>query len=153
VAEGQASRRPVSAAMFDLDHFKLINDHHGHQVGDAVIAAAAAVLRDGAPDGAIVGRMGGEEFALVLQGLSATEARWRIEHLRAKLASLPEPLPRVTASAGVAQLKPGEALSDLMRRADIAAYDAKRAGRDRLRVSAESGAGEDGGGRSSAFLG
>jgi diguanylate cyclase (GGDEF)-like protein len=127
--------------MFDLDHFKLINDRHGHAVGDAVIAAAAAILREAAPEGALVGRMGGEEFALLLGGLSATEARWKVEWLRTRLSGLPADLPPVTASCGIAQLRPGEALTELMRRADHAAYDAKRCGRDRLCESVEDGEG------------
>ncbi|MBU1378075.1 MAG: GGDEF domain-containing protein [Alphaproteobacteria bacterium] len=137
VSGAQAAGRPVSAAVFDLDHFKHINDVHGHEVGDAVIAATASVLRGGAPAGALVCRMGGEEFALLLQGLSAAETRRRIEPLRAALSSLPLDLPRVTASCGIAQRRPDETLSDLMRRADIAAYEAKRTGRDRLCEAAD----------------
>jgi len=132
VAAAQVSGRPVSAAVFDLDHFKQINDRHGHEVGDAVIAAAADVLRSGAPATALVCRMGGEEFALVAPDLSPAEARRRIELLRARLPALPAGLPAVTASCGISQLRPGEPLADLMRRADLAAYQAKHEGRDRL---------------------
>lgn len=132
LAAAHAGDRPLAAAMFDLDHFKQINDRHGHAVGDAVIVAAAKVLTTAAPPGALVGRMGGEEFALVLADLTAAQARQGVERLRVGLSIPPDNLPRVTASCGIAQLRPGETLSDLMRRADLAAYDAKRAGRDQL---------------------
>lgn len=136
---GQAGRWPLAAAMFDLDHFKQINDLHGHAVGDAVIAAAGAALKADAPPDALVGRMGGEEFAILLPGVSPAEARWCVERLRARLAELPGDLPPVTASCGIAQLASGESLADLMRRADLAAYEAKRGGRDRLCASGEDG--------------
>ena len=139
VVAAHAARRPVAAAMFDLDHFKQINDRHGHEVGDAVIASAAAALQAGAPSGALVGRMGGEEFAVILDAASEAEARRIVERLRARLAAPSTTLPPVTASCGVALLRPGETLADLMRRADQAAYRAKREGRDRTCLSEEDG--------------
>lgn len=139
VAAAQASRRPLAAAMFDLDHFKQINDRHGHEAGDAVIAATASALRAGAPADALVGRMGGEEFAVVFEAASPAEARRLVERLRTRLAAPSTTLPPVTASCGVALLRQNETLADLMRRADQAAYRAKREGRDRTCVSEEDG--------------
>ncbi|MBX3483425.1 diguanylate cyclase [Phenylobacterium sp.] len=134
VAAAEASGRPLAAAVFDLDHFKHVNDRFGHDTGDAVIAAAAEVLGLGAPQDALACRMGGEEFALLLPGLAPFDARRRMEQLRTRLAERSDDLPPVTASCGLAHRQPGETLADLMRRVDLAAYDAKRAGRDRLRV-------------------
>lgn len=115
--------------MFDLDRFKAINDAHGHAAGDAVIEGFGRLLRDHAPPGAIVARLGGEEFALLIEGATSSTL-WPYAHaLRAALAgegAMP------TLSGGIAERHGGESLSDLLRRADQACYAAKNGGRDRL---------------------
>lgn len=123
----------LSAVLFDLDHFKAINDTYGHDVGDAVIAAFGALLRKRAPSRAAVGRTGGEEFAIVLPFADRRTAQEMAEAIREALQEgAGGPLPPVTASGGVAQWEPGESLVDLMRRADEAAYRAKTSGRNRI---------------------
>lgn len=125
--------RPFSVVMFDLDHFKAINDTFGHATGDAVIAAFAALLRRSAPQAAIVGRMGGEEFAMLIEQATAESAWLNAEAIRMGLATFAEAdLPSVTVSGGVAQWRPGESFAELMRRADHASYKAKNGGRDRI---------------------
>lgn len=132
---------PATLVLADLDAFKSINDSYGHDIGDQVIVAFAALLRDTAPPKAVVGRMGGEEFAVFVPGANLAIARLLAETLRAGFATLSVPgLPpfvRCTASFGVAERLAGEGLSGLRRRADAALYTAKRDGRDRVAVAAD----------------
>lgn len=128
--------RPLSAVMFDLDHFKSINDSHGHAVGDQVIAAFAGLLRRTAPQSAIVARIGGEEFAMLLERTTAESACLSAQAIRVAIADLATGgLPGVTVSGGVAERREGDSLADLMRRADRASYRAKEEGRDRICVA------------------
>jgi diguanylate cyclase (GGDEF)-like protein len=123
--------------MLDLDHFKRINDAHGHQAGDFVLVAVAALLRNQTRSSDIVCRYGGEEFALVLPEASLENVRLRAEHIREAIRRLNlrhenAPLGGITASLGIA-LFPHHADSpdSLIRAADEALYEAKNAGRDR----------------------
>jgi diguanylate cyclase (GGDEF)-like protein len=128
---------PMAMVVADLDHFKDINDTHGHAAGDAVIAAFAQMLDRTAPPDAVVGRLGGEEFAVFMSGTNLVSARLFAEAVRSGLAgSTIGGLDRqVSASFGVAQIRPGDRLSDALRRADAALYDAKKAGRNRVSVA------------------
>lgn len=150
---------PVSVVMFDLDHFKQINDTYGHSIGDQVIRAFAGLLTHAVPDTAVVGRTGGEEFAMVLQRTTVEGARLGAEAVRvATAAGMARGLPPLTVSAGVAAVLPGEELGDLMRRADQALYHAKRTGRDRVCMADEedksaAAAGRPGRPRASAYRG
>jgi len=123
----------------DLDHFKSINDSFGHASGDRVIEAFAGFLRDAAADHHVAGRVGGEEFAIILPGTNLAAARLFAEGTRSAFGALPvdglPPEHRCTASFGVAECHQGEGFSDLMRRADEALYQAKNGGRDCVRVS------------------
>lgn len=141
---GAALRRCVdagqSAALLiaDLDHFKAVNDTHGHAVGDAIIAAFGAHVRAVGPAGTVAGRIGGEEFAMLVPALAIDGARQFAEAVRKGLhAACADHIPAglcPTVSIGVAVGTPGEGLSRLMRDADQALYEAKRAGRDRIRT-------------------
>jgi diguanylate cyclase (GGDEF)-like protein len=138
-----ARRRHVPAALVvcDLDHFKTINDTWGHGCGDAVIAAFASCLRGCTGAGHVVGRIGGEEFAVLLHGANASAARLFAEGGGRALGALPiECLPhgsQLSASFGVAEWRDGESVTGLFSRADAALYEAKKAGRDRVRMAAE----------------
>jgi len=133
---------PVALIIADLDHFKSINDSSGHASGDRVIEAFAGFLRDAAADHHVAGRIGGEEFAIILPGTNLAAARLLAEGTRSAFGALPmDSLPadhRCTASFGVAELHVGEGFADLMRRADEALYQAKRSGRDCVRISPSS---------------
>lgn len=140
-----ALRMPVNAdlsvilCMFDLDHFKQINDQYGHHVGDLVLQHFAASVGSQLRPHDILGRIGGEEFLLILHASTPTDALHVIERLRLHLAeALPlhdgAPL-RYTFSAGVTVILPGDSIPSLMQRADVALYAAKRAGRDRCVMS------------------
>ena len=127
---------PTAMVVADLDHFKSINDSHGHEAGDRVIEWFGSVLRGTASDRWVVGRMGGEEFAIFLSGANLTTARLFAESVRSAMAGLmPETLPKdlkVTASFGVSEGDCETSLADLRRRADAALYRAKSQGRDRV---------------------
>ena len=136
----QHSSLPAAIILADLDAFKSINDTYGHDTGDQVIMAFARLMRETAPPKAIVGRLGGEEFAILLPESNIAAARLLAETLRVGLAALQIPgLPvyaRCTASFGVAERMAAESLADLRRRADSALYNAKRGGRDRVIAAA-----------------
>lgn len=129
---------PAALMIADLDHFKLVNDNHGHAVGDAIIAAFGAHVRAIGPANMIAGRIGGEEFALLVPGASIEAARQLAEGVRTGLqAACAGRLPAnlcPTTSIGVAIGAPGTTLSALMQEADQALYEAKRTGRNRVRT-------------------
>jgi len=133
----------VSVAVFDLDRFKQINDTFGHQTGDAVIAAFGALLRGSAPPSAIVGRMGGEEFAMLVPGSKAPDTWVDAETIRMGALRATRETIAATVSGGVAERRAGETLAEMMRRADQALYQAKSEGRDRVCVQADDEAVED----------
>jgi len=141
LAASMQNGMPLALVASDLDSFKAINDNFGHDTGDQVIIAFASLLASNAPDKAIVSRMGGEEFAVLLPGTNQAAARLYAESLRTAfgnmaIGALPAHV-RVTASFGVAQFDGTESLSDLRRRADAALYVSKRGGRDRVSVAAD----------------
>jgi two-component system, cell cycle response regulator len=125
--------RPLSIAIVDLDHFKAINDEHGHQAGDEVLTAAVRAMRRRLRAEDQLGRLGGEEFLVLLPDTDARAAAIVAESLREEVASAPAPV-AVTASAGIATWS-GEPPEELLRRADQALYSAKRGGRDRIETA------------------
>ena len=128
----QAGGRPLSVVVLDLDHFKRINDTHGHAEGDRALATAAARLRAVVRDSDAVGRLGGEEFVLVLPGTDAAAARDAAERARAALGEVHVGGRPLACSAGVACF-PDDATvaAELLACADAALYAAKDAGRGR----------------------
>lgn len=137
-ARARERRRPVSAILFDLDHFKRVNDGHGHAAGDAVIARFAASLGALLPPGTVTGRIGGEEFAALLDGADLAAAARYADAVRAAAARAPaDALPMTTVSGGVACACADESLAELIRRADQAAYRAKCDGRNRICADAD----------------
>lgn len=134
-----ATSRPntLAALIIDVDHFKRINDEFGHATGDRVLAALAAAIRWRLQPPAVLGRMGGEEFLALLPGTGLAEAMALAERLRAAVAAMPPvsdaDVPGVTISVGIAAYRPEDTeVQTLVRRADRALYDAKRAGRNRV---------------------
>ena len=136
LARGEGDAVLIAA---DLDHFKQINDSFGHAAGDGVIAHFAAMLTETAPPEAIVGRVGGEEFAVLLPAALLSDGRLYAEAVRAAFAAAELPVlgvdRRFTASFGVAQWIRPENLPDLLHRADTALYRAKAGGRNQVRVA------------------
>jgi two-component system cell cycle response regulator len=121
----------LAAIMFDVDHFKQINDNFGHGIGDDVIRSIATEVMF---EQGIAGRLGGEEFAIVLPENTLAHATEVAERLRVKfadlfLATVEKPV-RFTCSFGVSQWRSGESIDELLKRADLALYSAKHAGRN-----------------------
>ncbi len=131
----QQSRCPVIMVLFDIDHFKAVNDTRGHHVGDAVLRGLAGVLRDHRPSGALMARYGGEEFAMVLSGVYLDNAIELVEQLRAQVAHTQfiheGQKIAITISCGIAQLCRDDHREELIQRADTALYASKQAGRNR----------------------
>jgi diguanylate cyclase (GGDEF)-like protein len=138
LARSERHTAPAALVLGDLDYFKDVNDTYGHASGDRVIAAFGNRLRQVAGDSFLIGRIGGEEFAVFLPATSASAARLFAEGVRASFAATPvDGLPehvRVTASFGIAVHGASEPLTSLLSRADHALYDAKRRGRDSVSV-------------------
>jgi len=132
LAENQ--RRPFSVSFIDLDHFKAINDLYGHLAGDSVLRHFAGLLRKAVPSGAVIGRLGGEEFAIVMPDMNLETGRAVSLRLSAMVRATPcpsEPDPiAYTVSIGMAERLAGENADAVMRRADRALYDAKQMGRN-----------------------
>ena len=139
-AAARRTRRPLAVVLFDLDHFKAINDNFGHSIGDEALRATASATRELLRGSDHAARFGGEEFLLLLPETSADDALIVAEKLRAQIAELEvEGLDReVTASFGVAAYPDHEATADrLIEAADAALYRAKAAGRNRVESSLE----------------
>jgi diguanylate cyclase (GGDEF)-like protein len=145
IARAARAGLPVAVVALDLDRFKAVNDTHGHAAGDAVLRDTAGALLSELRAGDIAGRLGGEEFAVLLPGASLREASAMAERLRAALPDrVPHPTAgaRVTASFGVAELdavaeagRAAQALEAAVAAADTALYAAKQGGRDRVVVA------------------
>jgi diguanylate cyclase (GGDEF)-like protein/PAS domain S-box-containing protein len=127
-------------AVFDLDHFKRVNDRHGHAAGDDVLRRFAAIARAAVRDQDTVARMGGEEFAIILPDASIEQARLVCDRLRAAVGAtrfaVDGGVIAVTVSGGVACYRAGEPDDAVLHAADAALYRAKNAGRDRLALAA-----------------
>jgi len=143
MARSQRSQECFSLVMLDLDHFKRVNDKYGHPVGDEVLRQFAGSMREIIRAEDVAGRLGGEEFCLLLPETSAEQAGALTERLKARLAQVAVPTPlgpcQVSFSAGIAQWAPGLDDETLLRLADEALYQAKEDGRDRIVVFRPSG--------------
>ena len=125
--------RPLTLMYMDLDNFKIINDTHGHQTGDAVLRLVADAMRSSVRTADVVGRLGGDEFAVLMPETDAQLADGAAKRLVASLRTVFKGTPSVTASIGVVSCSATDASTDdLLRRADQAMYDAKKAGKDRV---------------------
>ncbi len=139
LAHHRATGQPLALAVLDIDHFKQVNDTHGHAAGDQVLCGLGRELREALRASDTVFRTGGEEFALLLPGADAESALRRVEALRERVAAADLGLPghRVSFSAGVAAVGPGlETLDALLQAADRALYAAKAGGRNRSILAA-----------------
>ena len=134
--ERERERMPVSLLFIDLDNFKQINDRHGHALGDACLRAVTRAVSEQFQYGDQLGRLGGEEFVLVLSGVELPAALRIAEQVGARIrrdcAYVEGVAVAVTASIGAAQARDGDSVASLIARADQAMYAAKRAGGDRV---------------------
>lgn len=135
-------KKPVCLLMIDIDHFKSINDTHGHLIGDKVLVSVAKLLSTQLRGGDYIARFGGEEFIVVLQDTSITGAfsvaekiRTSVERLRLKQVKTGKSLDPINVSIGVACFRDGETMMDLIGRCDKALYRAKQSGRNRSLIA------------------
>ncbi|NEZ04435.1 diguanylate cyclase [Wenzhouxiangella sp. XN201] len=137
VNDSHRNGKPLVLVLGDIDHFKRVNDRHGHIAGDRVLRAVARLLCDHFPGDGKVGRIGGEEFAVCLPGADLNTVLAGLEVFRRALAAIEygDDADRLTMSFGIAQLAPHESLEQLRERADAALYRAKRGGRDTVVVA------------------
>lgn len=141
-AAARESANPFSVILMDIDHFKQVNDTHGHQVGDLLLQHVVKVCQAELKEHAVFARYGGEEFVLALEGMSLLEGEALAERLRSQVESQPlefqESLISVTMSSGVAKASvwQEETLYQLLNKADIALYAAKHEGRNQVKTYA-----------------
>lgn len=141
IVRARRTGETLALLIIDIDHFKRVNDAHGHLVGDQVLVGVAATLRSQLRDYDVVGRFGGEEFVVLLPRADVSEARRVAERLRSRVGRMAVPvddaLITVTISAGVAIMSiHGDDLIELLAAADLALYRAKELGRDRICIPA-----------------
>jgi diguanylate cyclase (GGDEF)-like protein len=144
IARSKRYQSPLTIGMLDVDRFKSVNDTYGHIAGDAVLAHLSGIVVASVRSTDVVGRYGGEEFALLLVQAGANEAKIITNRLRERVAAQRFALPEIadkpteeipiTVSIGVAQLVDDDDLESLIHRADKALYEAKAAGRNQVRV-------------------
>jgi len=139
VQDARDTGRPLSLAFCDIDHFKQINDTHGHDVGDRILKFVAQRLASVSGNNCFVARHGGEEFVMLFEGLTTDEAARMVDDVRADMEERRlvakqsgEPIGKVSFSAGVSTLVPNDTGRGMLRAADQALYRAKRNGRNRV---------------------
>lgn len=135
VARADRYGTPFSVVLIDIDHFKQVNDTHGHAVGDSVLRQFANLLSDHVRAVDKVGRLGGEEFLIILPEIDVAHAEQAMQALQQRINGFAfDRVQRKSASFGIAEYRPGESLDSLMERADQAMYCAKAGGRDRIAI-------------------
>jgi diguanylate cyclase (GGDEF)-like protein len=144
IARAHRYGHPLSCLLFDIDHFKRVNDAHGHDVGDRVLIAICMAVQAMLRPADTLARYGGEEFVVLLPDTDVVQARYAGERIRKAMQDMPVPAPgldtplRVTVSVGVATLSVLNADADaLFKAADTAMYQAKEGGRNRVVVAGE----------------
>lgn len=139
--QARATGEPLALAFCDVDHFKAVNDRHGHAAGDRVLCALAASLSDAAGETCFVARHGGEEFVLLFSGLGKEAAKARLDGIRRAQAARQlmnrdtgQPFGKITFSAGIAEVTEDADTRSALARADAALYKAKLEGRNRVEL-------------------
>ena len=137
IARCRTAHKPIAVLMIDVDHFKQINDEHGHAAGNQVLKEIVNRITSALRPSDLVARMGGEEFAVVMPETDLDAGHRIAERLRSRIAGTPVEEVAVTVSIGAAVIQPDtgeEELDAALRRADEALYEAKRAGRNRVNL-------------------
>jgi len=129
-ARSARSKHRIACMMVDIDHFKSINDNHGHAMGDRVLQQVGETLQRAVREGDVVARYGGEEFCIVMPHSSLAEVELSAEHIRQEITRVQVEAVRITASFGVASGDRAESPQEMLEQADKALYLAKRTGRN-----------------------
>lgn len=138
IQDSITQEQPLIAVLIDIDHFKSVNDTHGHLIGDKVLQSMAQILKENARHHDFVARWGGEEFIIILPNTSPEEAYNHIDSLRSLIENYTFPdVKNITASFGIAIFVKGDSPESLMGRADKCLYDAKEQGRNRVVIESE----------------
>ncbi|MWC29682.1 sensor domain-containing diguanylate cyclase [Paenibacillus sp. MMS18-CY102] len=137
IALFQRTRQPFSLLIVDIDHFKTINDTHGHPVGDAVLSSLAHLLQSMSRGSDIVARYGGEEFVLIAPNSTRDNAKLAAERFRTQIEAATLGGCQVTVSIGVATITPSDTDETLLHKADQALYASKSGGRNRVTHAAD----------------
>jgi diguanylate cyclase (GGDEF)-like protein/PAS domain S-box-containing protein len=136
LANSETGKRALLVILFDIDHFKAVNDRYGHDIGDDVLKRVASSANECLRNTDLIGRYGGEEFVIILPGTDHEVSLQIAERVRASIeASRDDQQPKVTVSLGIASTRDGDTCDVILKRADIALYEAKGAGRNRLRLA------------------
>jgi len=133
--DARERKQPLAVVMIDIDHFKKINDSHGHKTGDQVLELVAGAMQRFFRNNDVLVRLGGEEFVVILPNMALEQAYDRAEELRGRIESLQPCNIAVTVSLGVTVLADDERYEDLFSRADAAMYRSKKNGRNRVEVN------------------
>ncbi|MGB9632279.1 MAG: diguanylate cyclase [Chloroflexaceae bacterium] len=136
IAEAERHGHPFCVCLFDVDHFKRINDQYGHMVGDQVLQVIGHTVRANLRVVDHFGRWGGEEYCILLPHTTLDQALIAVERVRLALRSITSFLTPISASFGVSAYRPDDSAETLLHRADLAMYRAKRTGRDRVESEA-----------------
>ena len=129
-------KKPFCIILFDIDHFKKVNDTYGHDAGDKVLIQVATLVRHILRDSDLFARWGGEEFVILAESCALNDAYELANRLRSEIESFPFPIvKRLTCSFGVAEYQMGESLENLIKRADSALYQSKKEGRNRVTLA------------------
>ena len=134
-AKARAAGSQLTLLYLDIDHFKRLNDGHGHAAGDAVLRGMSDVLQQALRGSDVFGRLGGEEFCVLLPDQGEDQASALAHRLRTLLAAVPRPDGQLTVSAGIAGMRDGESVMQTLHRADLAMLQAKQSGRDTVRIA------------------
>jgi diguanylate cyclase (GGDEF)-like protein len=131
-------QHPLAVMMFDIDHFKKVNDIFGHAAGDQTLQIVTQIAKNELRTADVIGRYGGEEFIILLPMTNAEQAYALAERIREGVGALSLPTPKgnisITLSIGIVEISPAESVEDVFRRADEAMYSAKQAGRNRTEI-------------------
>jgi diguanylate cyclase (GGDEF)-like protein len=140
ITTAKKEQRALSLIITDIDHFKQVNDQHGHLTGDQLLQEFARILQQTIPATAVLGRWGGEEFLIICPDSNPEQTRLLAEQLRTAVENHIFPVVgHKTSSFGVASLSESDSSNDLLRHADNALYEAKRGGRNRVALAKQSG--------------
>lgn len=131
------SKDSLSVIMIDIDNFKSFNDIYGHDVGDKILKAFSKTIKNSISDSCVFGRLGGEEFAIVIPSINLEMAQIKAEKLRSEIENLTIKLDsqdiKVTASFGISDIENSVTIDDMIRNADKMLYSAKKSGKNRVR--------------------
>ncbi len=133
--------KPVAVIMYDIDHFKEINDTYGHTIGDRILQHVTEIARHQLRSADVIGRYGGDEFVILMPMTTAEHAHALAERIRVELEESPQSTPkgevRISISVGIIEMIAGETVENVFRRADQAMYIAKQSGRNRTVVGGD----------------